>query len=186
MSQATPPKLIRVGELARAVGKTVRALHLYEELALLEPAARSEGGFRLYGPEAIDRINWIGKLQAIGFSLTEIQGFVRDFHDAENGKAATSQVRAVFQERLQTTRAQIAELRGIERDLLDAVAYLDSCQTCSTGEKPHECAACNQHHHGRSDAPNLFVGLSRSRHDHTNLVQPNLAEAVKEAHVAKS
>ena len=52
------PKLMRVGELAKAVGKTVRAMHLYEELGLLEARARSEGGFRLYGPEAIDRIHW--------------------------------------------------------------------------------------------------------------------------------
>jgi MerR family transcriptional regulator, copper efflux regulator len=51
-------KLMRVGELAKAVGKTVRAMHLYEELGLLDPRARSEGGFRLYGPEAIDRIHW--------------------------------------------------------------------------------------------------------------------------------
>ena len=48
---------MRVGELAKAVGKTVRAMHLYEELGLLEPAARSEGGFRLYGSDAVDRIH---------------------------------------------------------------------------------------------------------------------------------
>ena len=70
-------KLMRVGELAKAVGKTVRAMHLYEELGLLEPASRSEGGFRLYGPDAVDRINWIVKLQAIGFTLADIQGFVK-------------------------------------------------------------------------------------------------------------
>ena len=63
-------KLMRVGELAKAVGKTVRAMHLYEELGLLEPRARSDGGFRLYGPEAVDRIHWITKLQAIGFAVT--------------------------------------------------------------------------------------------------------------------
>ena len=68
------PKLMRVGELAKAVGKTVRAMHLYEELGLLEPRARSEGGFRMYGPEAVDRIHWIVTLQAIGFTLAEIQG----------------------------------------------------------------------------------------------------------------
>lgn len=205
MSQAVLPKLIRVGELAKAVGKTVRALHLYEELELLEPAARSDGGFRLYGPEAIERIHWIGKLQAIGFSLTEIQGFVRDFHDAETGRDATSQVRAVFQERLQTTRAQIAELRSIERDLHDALAYLDSCQGCATGEAPSECGVCSQPHHGRSQAPHLFAGLSRAKNCDVPLVSllrespralagepgraPNAefsAESTKEPHVNKS
>ena len=92
-------KLMRVGELAKAVGKTVRAMHLYEELGLLEPRARSEGGFRLYGPEAVDRIHWIVKLQAIGFTLAEIQGFVRDFQDAGSGREATERVRALFPEK---------------------------------------------------------------------------------------
>src|ERR1700744_2646023 len=92
-------KLLRVGELAKAVGKTVRAMHLYEELGLLEPRSRSEGGFRLYGPEAVDRIHWIVKLQAIGFTLAEICGFVRDFAEAGSGREATTRVRALFTEK---------------------------------------------------------------------------------------
>src|SRR4029079_1661437 len=89
-------KLMRVGELAKAVGKTVRAMHLYEELGLLEPRARSEGGLRLYGPEAVDRIHWIVKLQAIGFTLAEIQGFVKDFQDAGSGGEGDQRGQAPF------------------------------------------------------------------------------------------
>src|SRR5437588_11439828 len=92
-------KLVRVGELAKAVGKTVRAMHLYEELGLLEPRSRSEGGFRMYGPEAIDRIHWIVKLQAIGFTLAEIQGFVGDFQHADSGREATTRARALCPEK---------------------------------------------------------------------------------------
>src|SRR3954468_19198547 len=92
-------KLMRVGELAKAVGKTVRAMHLYEELGLLEPRARSEGGFRLYGPEAVDRIHWIVKLQAIGFTLAEIQGFVKDFQQAHSAPEASARVRTMFIEK---------------------------------------------------------------------------------------
>ena len=112
---------MRVGELAKAVGKTVRAMHLYEELGLLEPRARSEGGFRLYGPEAIDRIHWIVKLQAIGFTLAEIQGFVRDF--AALGlrpRGDRSRVRALFTEKQSQIREQITQLQVIENDLAEA------------------------------------------------------------------
>src|SRR5882724_12432220 len=100
-------KLMRVGELAKAVGKTVRAMHLYEELGLLEPRSRSDGGFRMYGPEAIDRIHWIVKLQAIGFTLSEIQGFVADFQDAKSGHEATERVRALFMQKQAQIRDQI-------------------------------------------------------------------------------
>src|SRR5882672_4638582 len=104
-------KLMRVGELAKAVRKTVRAMHLYEELGLLEPRARSEGGFRLYGPEAVDRIHWIVKLQAIGFTLAEIQGFVKDFQGARSAPEATARVHALFREKQQQIRGQITQLQ---------------------------------------------------------------------------
>lgn len=159
--EKTAGKLLRVGELARAVGKTVRAMHLYEELGLLEPAARSEGGFRLYGTEAVDRINWIVKLQAIGFTLPEIQGFVADFRDAGTGKQATDRVRAVFSDKLAQIREQMTQLQVIENDLHEAIEYLDSCQACTTDYTPHECGVCDHHGHQPAKAPRLFAGLSR-------------------------
>src|SRR6202158_5186061 len=63
--------LMQIGDLARETGKTVRAIHLYEELGLLAPAGRSKGRFRLYNREALLRIRWIGKLQEMGFSLSD-------------------------------------------------------------------------------------------------------------------
>jgi MerR family transcriptional regulator, copper efflux regulator len=155
------PKLMRVGELAKAVGKTVRAMHLYEELGLLEPQTRSEGGFRLYGREAIDRIHWIVKLQAIGFTLAEIQGFVRDFQHAGTGRDATDRVRALFAEKQAQIREQITQLQVIENDLSEALSYLDSCQTCTDDYAPTACGDCDHHGHHKGEAPRLFAGLSR-------------------------
>ena len=153
-------KLLRVGELAKAVGKTVRAMHLYEELGLLEPDSRSEGGFRLYGQAAIERIQWINKLQAIGFTLGEIQGFVRDFQGAHSGVAAATRVRETFAQKLEQIREQMTQLAVIENDLLEAIAYLDSCSSCSTAFAPSECRTCGHQGHQRGEAPRLFAGLS--------------------------
>src|SRR3982750_1552910 len=158
-------KLMRVGELAKAVGKTVRAMHLYEELGLLEPRARSEGGFRMYGADAIDRIHWIVKLQAIGFTLAEIQGFVHDFQDAGSGREATARVRALFTEKQAQIREQIMQLQVIENDLSEALTYLDSCQTCTDEYAPTACGSCDHHGHQRGEAPPLFAGLSRPAAD---------------------
>ena len=161
----TNDKLMRVGELAKAVGKTVRAMHLYEELGLLEPRSRSEGGFRMYGAEAIDRIHWIVKLQAIGFTLAEIQGFVKDFQGAGSGREATERVRALFTEKQAQIREQITQLQVIENDLNEAVAYLDSCQTCSEDYAPTACGSCDHNGHHKGEAPPLFAGLSRRTDD---------------------
>jgi MerR family transcriptional regulator, copper efflux regulator len=154
-------RLMRVGELAKAVGKTVRAMHLYEELGLLEPRTRSEGGFRMYGPDAVDRIHWIVKLQAIGFTLAEIQGFVGDFQHAGSGREATARVRALFTEKQAQIREQIMQLQVIENDLSEALSYLDSCQTCTDDYAPTACGECDHHGHQKGEAPPLFAGLSR-------------------------
>ena len=48
--------LLKVGDIARRTGKTVRAIHLYEELGLHNPAVRSKGGFRLDRGDGVKRI----------------------------------------------------------------------------------------------------------------------------------
>ena len=152
--------LLRVGELAKRVGKSVRALHLYEELGLLTPVARTTGGFRLYHPDAANRINWLIKFQAIGFSLTEIRGFVAEFEEAQSGQAATEQVRSVFAEKLSGIREQITQLRVVENDLVEALDYLQSCQRCEPNVAIEECHVCGHQGHEPGAAPELFAGLS--------------------------
>jgi DNA-binding transcriptional MerR regulator len=159
---AKPKKmsLLRVGELAKAVGKSVRAIHLYEELGLLKPVSRTTGGFRLFRADAVDRINWITKLQAIGFSLAEIQGFVREFENAESGRTAAARVREVFQDKLQQIRNSMAQLRVIENDLVESLEYLESCSHCAPVYRPNECRSCEHQGHEPGEAPELFAGLS--------------------------
>ena len=64
-----PDDLLQVGELAKATGKTVRAIHLYEELGLLRAHDRSKGRYRLFTSDAVVRVRWITKLQ--GMSLLQ-------------------------------------------------------------------------------------------------------------------
>ena len=111
-------KPLRVGELAKRTGKTVRALHLYEELGLLKPVHRSKGGFRLYAPSAVKRVEWIGKLQDAGFSLHDLQDLLHGINE-QSGVAslAMERVRAVFADRLRETRDQLTRLTQLERDL---------------------------------------------------------------------
>ena len=98
---------MQVGDLAQKTGKTVRAIHLYEQLDLLKPAARSKGRYRLYGPEALLRIRWIGKLQELGFSLTDIKSILKDVEQNDGAaKEAMERVRSVYEKKLEETREQ--------------------------------------------------------------------------------
>ncbi len=156
-------KPLRVGELAKRTGKTVRALHLYEELELLKPVHRSKGGFRLYAPSAVKRVEWIGKLQDAGFSLHDLQDLLHGVSE-QSGVAslAMERVRQVFADRLRETREQIGKLTQLERDLDASLAYLEGCRSCEPeAHQIKECPSCNHNGHEEGAQPILVAGIHR-------------------------
>jgi len=158
--EAEDLSLLPVGELAKRTGKTVRAIHLYEELGLLAPAVRSKGGFRLYPGKAVKRIDWIQKLQDLGFSLTEIKAFLRDWEESDAAPKAMNRVREIFSDKLRETKETIARLERLVGDLTETLAYMDSCRSCEPSHNTNECGTCGIHgHDGR--APLLVEGISK-------------------------
>jgi DNA-binding transcriptional MerR regulator len=152
--------LLKVGDLAKAVQKTVRAIHLYEELGLLVPVSRSSGNYRLYTEEAVKRVNWIVRLQEMGLSLPEIQGLLRTWESAPNGSSGMSVVRSMFEQKLSETRATIKKMQALEAELKESLDYLASCNTCEPNHVQSECGTCGHHGHVPSQAPELVAGLS--------------------------
>jgi MerR family transcriptional regulator, copper efflux regulator len=154
-------KPIRVGELAKRTGKTVRALHLYEELGLLKPVHRSKGGFRLFAPSAVERVEWISKLQDAGFSLHQLQEFLSTVEGTDIASLAMTRVRDVFAQKLSETREQIGKLHRLEQDLEASLAYLEACKSCQPPYAPHECGTCNHNGHHDGEQPLLVAGIHR-------------------------
>ena len=62
----------KIGELARRTGLTVRTLHHYDEIGLLSPAERSDGGHRVYDEAGVQRLYRIVSLRSLGFPLDAI------------------------------------------------------------------------------------------------------------------
>jgi DNA-binding transcriptional MerR regulator len=150
--------LLLVGDIAKASGKTVRAIHHYEEVGLLRPHARSKGRYRLYDQAALNRVRWIGKLHDLGLSLGQIQQIVATWERAPSAPGAMARIRAVYQRKLEETRAQIAHLATLERELAASIDYLDTCEVCDPGEIVAACTDC--HARGRSQAePELVSGI---------------------------
>jgi DNA-binding transcriptional MerR regulator len=152
-------RLLQVGDIAKVSGKTVRAIHHYEEVGLLQPHARSKGRYRLYDQAAVNRVRWIGKLHDLGLSLSQIQEIVRTWEAAPSAPDAMSRMRAVYQQKLEETRAQIAHLASLEHELEASIRYLDDCDTvCDPGELVRACTNCNHHDRSRPE-PELVSGL---------------------------
>ncbi|MGH1347135.1 MAG: MerR family transcriptional regulator [Nannocystales bacterium] len=148
---------MKVGELARMTGKTVRALRLYEEMGLLQPK-RSEGNYRLYGADEVARVYWIAKLQALGFSLPQIQGLLETVESSSSGPDAMQSLRENFRGRLADTRAQVEKLLQLERDLSESLAYLEGCRACSHEHLVDGCVSCDGVH-SDTEAPSLVAGI---------------------------
>lgn len=154
-------KLIQVGDIAKLSGKTVRAIHHYEELGLLQPHARSKGRYRLYDAGAVARVRWINKMHDLGLSLPQIQEIVRAWESAASAPSAMAHVRAIYEKKMEETRAQIEHLMALERELQASIRYLDTCDACDPGEIVQACASCHVHEKDQAQ-PELVAGIHGS------------------------
>jgi DNA-binding transcriptional MerR regulator len=150
--------LLQVGDLARLSKKTVRAIHLYEELGLLRPHARSKGRYRLFSPDAVVRVRWIGKLQDIGLSLSTIQAVVREWETSPSAPGAMAKMREVYRQKLASTRTQIERLEALEVELAESLKYLETCDTCDPVRLIPACNCCDLHEHD-VHPPELVAGF---------------------------
>src|ERR687887_2849616 len=76
---------LRIGELARVAGVTVRTLHHYDELGLLRPSERTSGGHRLYTADDVQRLYRLLALRGLGLPLDEVGALL----ESEDGVADT-------------------------------------------------------------------------------------------------
>ncbi len=86
----TVERPMQIGELAERTGLSIRTLRHYDEIGLLRPSARSDGGFRLYTPDDESRLLLIRRMKPLGYSLEQMGELlaVVDGLDADPGDAA--------------------------------------------------------------------------------------------------
>jgi DNA-binding transcriptional MerR regulator len=133
-----PTRLLRIQEVAAEVGLTARSIRYYEELGLLKPAARSEGAYRLYDSDDVERLRFIkGLRDDAGFSLAEIGQLLED-EDARTrnrerlrATADPDERRVIFQEssaridhQVAILRAKIERLEAMVREAEDRRAHI--------------------------------------------------------------
>ncbi|KWN68167.1 MerR family transcriptional regulator [Burkholderia ubonensis] len=122
---------LKVGELAKRSGLTVRTLHHYHAIGLLTPSARAENGYRLYDRDDIARLHQIQALRRFGLSLAEIGDYLNQ-PGAPLVDLVAKQITlldrqieqsAQLRERLVRLHAQLAE--GTEPELADWLTTLE-------------------------------------------------------------
>src|SRR6185369_5753843 len=66
-------KPMTIGQVAKLAGVGVETIRFYEREGLLNKPKRKESGYRMFGPEVVNRIRFIKSVKELGFSLKEIR-----------------------------------------------------------------------------------------------------------------
>jgi DNA-binding transcriptional MerR regulator len=136
--------LLKIGDFARLAGTNLRTLRYYEELGLITPAARSQGGFRYYRPTDVNRVQLIRDLQELGLHLDRIRDLVGSRLGSESRSGLLCRVREALAEHerlLEERMRTLEEQRGRVHGALEKLGHCESCELTPSAEN-NFCEPC--------------------------------------------
>src|SRR6266849_5825828 len=110
----------RIGEVATRAGVSADAVRYYERLKLLPRARRTAGGFRLFGAESIERVQFIKHAQELGLTLDEIKGLL-----ATGGAEECKRVRDLLNKKIGELDTRMDSMKKFRRVL---ARHLNECE----------------------------------------------------------
>ena len=106
--------LHKIGEVAKRCDVAVETLRFYESRGLIQPVGRTASGYRLYDDSVFERLAFVKKSQAVGFTLDQIAWIISE---AREGRRPCVEVRQMTRQRLNELDKELAELWRYRRDL---------------------------------------------------------------------
>ncbi len=119
------PESWSIGELADAVGVTVRTLRHYDHIGLLVPEERSEGRHRRYLPPDIERLYRIVSLRRLGFGLPDIAALL---------EGETETLVDIFHRQLRAVEGEIEVRQGLRSRLARSLDRLEQNRELASSE----------------------------------------------------
>ena len=135
-------RLMRIGDLARKAGTTMRTIRYYEQLGLIAPATRTKGGFRLYEEDELRKLRLIKNLQLVDTPLAQVKAF---FDQRRRGRVAsdiTPGITRLLQQQLCEVEKRIVQYRAVQDSLRETIEILRCCAECSLEPGPEVCPRC--------------------------------------------
>jgi DNA-binding transcriptional MerR regulator len=116
---------MQIGEVADRTGLSLRTIRYYEEVGLVRPSSRTQGGFRLYTEPDIARLNLVKRMKPLGFTLDEARDLLAVLDRLDNTKGATGgelidrlvMYRSVAVQRCAELRARLETAEAFAADL---------------------------------------------------------------------
>ena len=128
MTEQAAPTTMHIGELADRTGLSNRTIRHYDEVGLLHPSGRTEGGFRLYTDTDLARLLIIRRMKPLGFTLEQMAELlaVVDALEAANDDADHVQLRGQLEEYIRDTeerRAKLEQHLGMADEFLSILRH---------------------------------------------------------------
>jgi DNA-binding transcriptional MerR regulator len=135
--------------MVRQSGNTPRTIRFYEEVGLIRPRGRTQGGHRLYEPRELEKLQLITDLRLAGFSLEEIRvvfGLKRATADA---KRASQQMMQLLNDKLEDLKRRLAALIQLKEEFAGTMSVLqNACAECKQPPGQELCSSCAEVDHG--------------------------------------
>ena len=119
-------RTMHIGELAERTGLSLRTIRHYDEVGILPATARTDGGFRVYTEDDLERLMVIRRMKPLGFTLEEMTDLlaVLDHLQEEKDEAAIGELRArlaVFRDTAVERRAKMVETLARADEFIDVL-----------------------------------------------------------------
>ncbi|MDH5560768.1 MAG: MerR family transcriptional regulator [Deltaproteobacteria bacterium] len=115
---AKKEKLIQIGKLASLLNITTRTIRYYEEISLLEPAKRLEGGIRVYSEEDIRNIKFVLKLKELGISLKEMLELSQIYKLHKSSKKVLPRLLEILDNHISGIDDKINNITSLRKDII--------------------------------------------------------------------
>ena len=118
---------LSIGAASKSSGVSAKMIRHYESIGLLPLAERSNGNYRLYGPQDVHNLRFIHRARSLGFPLETIRELLAL---CRNRQRSSSQVKKLALTHVATLEAKIAEMQEM------AAALKHLAQNCHGDERP--------------------------------------------------
>jgi DNA-binding transcriptional MerR regulator len=150
---------MHIGQMAEQAGTTTRTVRFYEEMGLIEPEARTPGGFRCYSERQLTRLRMILSLKRYEFDLEHIKRILDKRESYPTGGGLASAILEDLRCRLEEVEGQIGHLSRLRDDLRRSVDSLCHCEPCDRRLADRLCAQCEKVHEGGRQTLPYFHAL---------------------------
>lgn len=126
------PEHMQIGEVAERTSLSLRTIRYYEEVGLVPPSARTQGGFRLYTEQDVERLLLVRRMKPLDFTIDEMRDLLGVLDALEASPTAEAAVR--LRERLSLYR-EVAEQRiaALQTQLESAQAFAADLRSRTAG-----------------------------------------------------